>query len=181
MARGQSQRSSASVRSEFGEEKTTPKNVAKLASAFNVNIIQPNLDGSFGINYDAVYGSIKDIVADEKGASIITDIIEHSYLKSAKELTLSEARDGGELTPALTRTVNGRYDPKIKELESSIADELKGLSNARLREWETTFSQLAKQIDYQKTSSGGNVKMIGVYKQGDVKKLFNDIYDTLNS
>jgi len=191
MARGNNQRLSASTRSEFGEEKTTPKNVAKLASAFDVNMIQPTQGGSWGLNADSIIGAVEEInlngqfTADNKkekseAAGIITDLLEHSYLKSAKAVAEVDAERNGETSPALTRTLNGRYDPKIKELESSIADGLKNVSKETARFIEKQMSELSNKIDEDKASGQGG-RIVGAYKQGDVKKLFNDIYDTLNS
>jgi hypothetical protein len=180
MARGNNQRLSASARSEFGEEKTTPKNVAKLTSKFDVNMIQPTADGSYGINYDTIIGAVENFGADAKSAGLITDVLEHSYLKSVKAITELEAEKNGETSPALTRTLNDRYNPKIKELESSIADELKSVSSGTLRVIEGMLSKMASDIDSQKSSGQGG-RIVGAYKQGEVRKLFNDIYDTLNS
>jgi hypothetical protein len=207
MARGQSQRSSASVRSEFGESTTLSKKASKVVSAFDINMIQPLADGSAGIDAGRLLKAIKEIdfgskfkrgkdyeyqepevrEQDEKSKSesvgVMTDILELNYLKSAKALTLAQAEENGETSPALTRTVNGRYDPKIKELESSIEDGFrKGNGfNADIAHIEKSIKQIVQKVGSERMSGNPAGQVIGAYKQGDVKKLFNDIYDTLNS
>lgn len=162
-------------------------------------------DGSAGIDADRLLKAIKEIdfgskfkpkgeyleaearEQDEKSKSesvgVMTDILELNYLKSAKALTLAQAEENGETSPALTRTVNGRYDPKIKELESSIEDGFrKGNGfNADIAHIEKSIKQIVQKVESERMSGNPAGQVIGAYKQGDVKKLFNDIYDTLNS
>lgn len=121
-----------------------------------------------------------------EASGIITDILELNYLKSAKAFTLSEAESNGETTPALTRTVNGRYDPKITELESSIEDGYKQIDKKTVEVVRTALMYINENVEQDRIGNdrdtgGMTGKVIGAYKQGDVKKLFNDIYDTLNS
>lgn len=195
----------ASARSELSESRYYKKATQNVVNAFNINMIQPMADGSAGIDAGRLLKAIKEIdfgskfklaegqeyqepesrEQDEKSKSesvgVMTDILELNYLKSAKALTLTQAEESGETSPALTRTVNGRYDPKIAELESTIADGFKDLMGADIRYIEKSIKQIAQKVESERMSGNPAGQVIGAYKQGDVKKLFNDIYDTLNS
>jgi hypothetical protein len=210
----------ASVRSELGESTILSKKSSKVVNSFPfLLMIEPTGDGSSfsqaGIDAGKVLKAIKEIdfgskfrrgedyeyqapedrEQDEKRKSesvgVMTDILELNYLKQAKALTLSYAEGADELTPDLTRAVNARYNPKIKELESSIEDGFrKGNGfNADISHIESSLKKIAQNIESQRgtyvvgktRTPSPDTQIIGAYKQGDMKKLFNDIYDTLNS
>ena len=206
MARGQSQRSSTSVRSELRSNEVSPFNEG-LRKALSNNAIRAIDRFSVIENYNRPTkedGNNNDIIdrgrimfaiknlgfgkgylnigADKsEAAGIITDILEMRYLQNAKIHTLTASEVTGENTPALTRVIRDRYEPKIEELQSSIKDGFKNISKSSAKIVEKALDSIFMKIEMDRGSDQNSNDKVGAYKQGDVKKLFNDIYDTLNS
>jgi hypothetical protein len=126
------------------------------------------------------FQGVKEIVGglpDDKkkdAAGLVTDLVELSYLKGIRDVRVAEAKEFGETDAA---QVGARIDAQIKDVESSIKDGVASFPRS-------VGSDIAKRVnDAIKDADDDAQRRRGSFIQAtgtkDVKKLFNDIYESL--
>lgn len=107
-------------------------------------------------------------------AGLVTDLVELSYLKGIRDVRVKEAKEFGENDAA---QVGARIDAQIKDVESSITTGIASFPRS-------IGTDIAKRVnDAIKDADDDAQRRRGSFIQAtgtkDVKKLFNDIYESL--
>jgi len=110
-------------------------------------------------------------------SGIITDAVELSYLRSARQARMDDIAKGSEESP---RAVQAQYDAQIKDLETSLKsglDELVSMKGGK--EWASKIVDKIEEYSLNMTVIGSG-KSVSRYDSKSIRKAINDVYETLN-